>query len=93
MKILSSNPPAWDTAPPEVWRDWQFRRLRDYLSHRVLPFSAHYNRLFKEHGLEVGDLKSFDDWSDAPFTTKADLTVPREQQREFILMPHEATLR
>jgi phenylacetate-CoA ligase len=93
MKILSSNNPAWDSAPPEVWREWQFSRLHDYLSQRVLPFSAHYRRLFKEHGLEVGDLKSYDDWSDAPFTTKADLTVPREQQREFILMPEEAALR
>ncbi|WP_243838858.1 phenylacetate--CoA ligase family protein [Prosthecobacter fusiformis] len=89
---MSANP-AWDSAPPEVWHDWQLRQLRNYLSQRVLPFSAHYNRLFKEHGLEVNDIKSFDDWSNAPFTTKADLTVPREQQREFILMPEESVLR
>lgn len=92
MKILNSTP-AWDSAPPELWHDWQLRRLRAYLSQRVLPYSAHYSRLFKEHGLEVGDLQSLDDWADAPFTTKSDLTVPREQQREFVLIPEEAQIR
>ncbi len=92
MKILSSNP-AWDSAPPEVWQAWQLRRLRDYLAHRVLPFSAHYNRLFKEAGLSPHDLRTLEDWADAPFTSKSDLTVPREQQREFILQPQEAQLR
>lgn len=93
MKILSSTTPVWDAAPPERWHDWQLRRLRDYLARRVLPFSAHYRRVFKEHELEVGDIRSLDDWADAPFTTKSDLTVPREQQREFVLMPDEAALR
>lgn len=92
MKLLSSTP-VWDAAPPEVWHDWQLRRLRDYLTHRVLPFSAHYRRLFKEHSLSVHDLRSLDDWSDAPFTSKSDLTVPKEQQREFVLMPEEAVLK
>lgn len=91
MKILSSTP-AWDAAPPEVWHDWQLRRLRDYLSHRVLPYSAHYRRLFKEHGLEVQDIRSLEDWANAPFTSKSDLTVPRDQQRDFVLMPAEAEL-
>lgn len=92
MKILSTTP-AWDSAPPELWQHWQLRRLRDYLAHRVLPFSAHYQRLFKEHDLSVHDLHTLDDWANAPFTSKSDLTVPREQQREFVLMPKEAELR
>lgn len=92
MKILSSTP-RWDSAPPEVWHDWQLRRLRDYLTHRVLPFSAHYSRVFKDHGMTVHDIRSMDDWAYAPFTTKSDLTVPKEQQREFVLIPEEARLR
>ncbi|MES2505638.1 MAG: AMP-binding protein [Verrucomicrobiota bacterium] len=92
MKILST-PPAWDSAPPELWQQWQLRRLRDYLAHRVLPYSAHYQRLFKEHDLHPNDIRSFDDWANAPFTSKGDLTVPRDQQREFVLMPAEAELR
>lgn len=87
MNLLPALKPAWDATPPDIWREWQLRRLRRYLADRVLPFSAHYRRLFAECGLEPGDLKSLDDWSEAPFTTKGDLTVPREQQREFVLLP------
>lgn len=92
MKILSSTP-VWDAAPPELWHDWQLRRLRDYLAHRVLPFSTHYRRVFKDYDLSVSDLRSLDDWGDFPFTTKSDLTVPKEQQREFVLIPDEAVLK
>lgn len=92
MKILSTNP-VWDSAPPEVWQDWQLNRLRHYLTHRVLPYSSHYQRLFKEHDLGVQDIRSLEDWAHLPFTTKSDLTVPREQQREFVLIPEESALR
>ncbi|HYF36536.1 MAG TPA: AMP-binding protein [Prosthecobacter sp.] len=85
--------PSWSTTPPEVWHAWQLRRLRDYLSERVLPFSAHYRRVFTEHDLHPEDLKSLEDWTLAPFTSKSDLTVPREQQREFVLIPEQAALR
>lgn len=92
MKILPSKP-VWDSAPPELWHDWQLRQLRSYLSHRVLPFSAHYRRLFDDYDLSVHDLHSLEDWADVPFTTKSDLTVPKEQQREFVLIPDETELR
>lgn len=92
MKIL--NPvPKWDSTPPEVWRFWQARRLRHYLKHRVVPFSAHYRRLLAEHGFHPEDLDSLDDWEKIPFTSKTDLTVPRDQQREFVLVPDESVLR
>lgn len=92
MKLLSPTP-AWDAAPPEVWQAWQLRRLRDYLTQRVQPFSAHYRRVFREAGFHPGDLRSLDDWARLPFTRKTDLTVPREQQRDFVLQPDEALLR
>ncbi|MDZ4289900.1 MAG: AMP-binding protein, partial [Prosthecobacter sp.] len=91
MPLLHPHP-SWSTTPPEVWRAWQLRKLRDYLSHRVLPFSAHYRRLFADHDLHPEDLHSLEDWTLAPFTTKGDLTVPREQQREFVLIPDQKKL-
>lgn len=88
------NPtPSWDSSPPEVWRFWQARRLREYLARRVLPFSTHYRRLFAEHSIRPEDIRSLDDWTKVPFTSKKDLTVPREQQRELVLIPDEAVLR
>ncbi len=84
--------PAWDATSPEEMREWQLRRLRHYLRTRVLPFGAHYNRLFREHDIHPEDLATWDDWSRVPFTTKSNLTVPREQQRDFVLLPNEAAL-
>lgn len=92
MKSLTS-PPKWDASPPEVWHDWQLHRLRTYLKERVIPFSAHYRRLFAEHDIHPEDFHSFDDWSKVPFTSKSNLTVPREQQRDFVLIPNEAALK
>lgn len=86
-------PLSWSTTPHEVWRAYQLRRLRDYLSQRVLPFSAHYRRLFADNDIHPEDFKTIEDWAAVPFTSKSDLTVPREQQREFVLMPEERVLK
>ena len=87
MKLLPTIP-NWNSAPPEVWRRWQLARLRDYLRTRVVPFSAHYGRMFKAHGIHPLDLKSLDDWSRVPFTSKQDLA----NSRDFVLMPDAAVL-
>lgn len=88
MKLLHHTP-DWNTSPPEVWKHWQLVQLRDYLNRRVIPFSAHYGRLFKEHGIHPLDIKSLKDWSRVPLTSKKDLSNPRD----FVLMPNEAVLR
>lgn len=88
MKFLHHTP-RWDDTPPEEWRDWQLTQLREYLQHRVIPFSAHYKRLFAEQGIHPHDIKSFEDWSRVPFTSKKDLVTPRD----FVLTPDEAVLR
>lgn len=92
MKLINPTPP-WDSTPRDVWHYWQARKLRHYLKHRVLPFSAHYRRLFEERSINPDEIDTLDHWTDVPFTTKSDLTVPRDQQRDFILMPNEAVLR
>jgi len=92
MKLFHSTP-DWSNTPADVFQAWQLRRLRDYLTTRVLPFGAHYNRLFREHDINPEDIQSLEDWAKVPMTSKVDLTVPREQQREFVLLPEEAALR
>lgn len=88
MKLLR-NTPDWDASSPEAWHSWQIAALRDYLSRRVIPFSAHYQRVFKINGIHPGDIRSFDDWAKVPFTSKKDLASPRD----FVLTPDEAVLR
>jgi phenylacetate-CoA ligase len=87
------RPPAWDNTPAPVMQAWQLRRLRAYLRHRVLPFSAHYKQLFREHDIHPGDITSWDAWARVPFSSKASLAVPREQQRDFVLIPDPAVVR
>lgn len=88
--FLSS--PLWDTAAPDFWEAWQIRRFRDYLTRRVLPYSTHYRRLFEANDISVHDFQTLADLRKIPFTSKSDLTVPREQQREFVLIPDEKSL-
>ena len=92
MKLIAHTP-KWDSSPREVWQRWQVRKLRDYLKHQIYPFSEHYRKVFDEHDFRPGDLHSLEDWSHFPMTSKGDLTVPRELQREFVLQPNEAVLR
>lgn len=91
MKPFVSSPP-WDAAKPEFWEAWQLRRLREFLKRRVLPFSAHYRRLFAEHGIHAADLRTWTDWHRVPFTDKTDLTVSRERLRDFVLQPSQHAL-
>lgn len=92
MKLFSA-PPRWDASRPEVWHDWQLQRLRTYLSHRVLPFSAHYQRLFAENDIHPEDIQTYEDWARVPFSSKKDLTVSKEEQRGFVLIPNEKALK
>ena len=88
MNFLHKTP-DWDSTPPDAWRKWQITQLRDYLSRRVIPFSAHYRRVFEEQGVHPLDIRSFEDWSRVPMTSKKDLVTPRD----FVLVPDELVLR
>ena len=61
----------------------------------VLPFSAHYRKLFRENHLTAHSIQSVDDLVKIPFTTKADLLNTPEnpdRTREFVLIPDEKVL-
>ena len=54
---MNTNPLTshWHTLPEPTLRRLQAARLREYLANVVLPFSAHYRELFREHNLSPGD--------------------------------------
>jgi phenylacetate-coenzyme A ligase PaaK-like adenylate-forming protein len=61
----------------------------------VLPFSAHYRRIFAEHGLTADAIRSLDDLRKLPFTSKQDLLpTPDEPRRSlnFALIPDPKVL-
>jgi len=68
----------------------QVDTLRNYLRDTVLPFSLHYRKLFKTHGIGVSSIRSMDDLRRIPFTSKNDLlSTPGEpdKMRDFLLVP------
>jgi phenylacetate-coenzyme A ligase PaaK-like adenylate-forming protein len=86
----------WDHLDGELLRSLQFDRLRHYLSRDVLPFSKHYGELFAKHGIELDDLRRWDDWEDVPFTSKRDLVGAEGEPmptRDFVIAPKEEALK
>jgi phenylacetate-coenzyme A ligase PaaK-like adenylate-forming protein len=69
--------------------------LRASLRETVLPFSAHYRRLFAQEGLTAGMLRTADDLRRIPFTSKSDFLPGGDGSdpvRDFVLVPDRAAL-
>ena len=85
----------WQDLPEPVIRQLQAEKLRHYLRQVVLPFSAHYRELFRQHGLAADSIRSLDDLQRLPFSSKTDLlNTPEHPQRvrDFLLIPDQNVL-
>src|SRR5262245_32059558 len=85
----------WQDLPEQAIRQLQAEKLRRYLRTVVLPFSAHYRELFKEHGLTADSIRSLEDLQRLPFSSKTDLlNTPEHPQRvrDFLLIPDQTVL-
>lgn len=85
----------WQNMLEAAIRRQQAERLRRFLHTAVLPFSAHYRKLFAERGLTAGSFRTLEDLERLPFTTKTDLLNTAENPqhfRDFILIPDEKIL-
>ena len=88
------TPPRWPSHPRSL-RSWQLARLRTYLRDTVLPFSAHYGRMFARERLTPEMLRSVDDLRRIPFTSKSDFLPGSDGSdpvRDFVLAPDRAVL-
>ncbi|HWB60247.1 MAG TPA: AMP-binding protein [Chthoniobacteraceae bacterium] len=86
----------WQSLGSEEIRERQVALLRQYLRHTVLPFSAHYHKLFDAHGIDAESFNTIDDLAKIPFTAKNDLlATPQEpdKMREFLLVPDPELLK
>jgi phenylacetate-coenzyme A ligase PaaK-like adenylate-forming protein len=85
----------WQQLPETTVRGLQAEQLRHYLRTVVLPFSAHYRKMFEENGLTSDSFQTLKDLRRMPFTTKVDLlNTPEQPQRfkDFIAVPDEKVL-
>lgn len=79
----------WESASPDEIKKRQSALLHNFLKNRVVPFAAHYRKLFADNNLTADDIKSTDDLVKLPFTSKRDLS----ETRDFVIIPDEAVLK
>jgi phenylacetate-coenzyme A ligase PaaK-like adenylate-forming protein len=85
----------WQQLPEIAIRRLQADRLRDCLGAAILPFSARYQKLFRENNLSADSIRTLDDLARVPFTSKSDLlNTPESPQRfrDFVLVPDQQIL-
>src|SRR5688572_20947769 len=86
---------GWHSLSRDAMRELQSRQLRRFIRDCVLPFSAHYRRVFAENDLSADDIRSIDDLPKIPFSSKQDLLPTPEQPKrslEFALIPDAKVL-
>src|SRR5476651_2724063 len=80
----------WQSLGRSELQQLQVDTLRNYLTTTVFPFSLHYRKLFKAHGVDVSSIRTMGDLKKIPFTAKNDLlSTPEEpdKMRDFLLVP------
>jgi phenylacetate-CoA ligase len=85
----------WHRLPETAVRRLQAEQLRRHLRTVVLPFSAHYRKMFEGNGFCADSFRTLEDLRHVPFTTKADLLNTAEQPqrfKDFIVVPDEKVL-
>ncbi len=92
---LSALTQHWHRLDRERAHELQGRQLHRFLRSCVLPFSAHYRRVFDDAGIDAADIRTVDDLRKIPFTSKQDLLpTPEEPRRSlnFALIPDAKAL-
>lgn len=85
----------WDRLTRDEIKKAQGIVLQEYLNDQVAPFSGFYGKLWKEHGVKIGKVRSIEDLQQLPFTSKKNLTATDDGQspaKEFVLQPDEKIL-
>ncbi len=82
--------------PARELRQIQNRKLRNFISYQLYPFSPYYRRLFDRHKIKPEYIKTVEDLSLIPFTKKEDFLATEDNPnrfRDFILQPDEALIK
>jgi phenylacetate-CoA ligase len=81
----------WGQLPRRAVRELQAKKLQRYLQDVVLPFSAHYQRIFRACSIRPQSIRTLDDLARLPFTSKSDLTDSEEHTqhiKDYLLVPN-----
>jgi len=78
MNVLTNQ---WQRLPGKTLRRLQAEKLQRYLRTVVLPFSAHYQRVFGDLGLTADSIRTLEDLQKIPFASKIDLLATRKSRK------------
>ena len=87
---------TWGKVPVREIKERQGRRLHQFISRKVYPYSPYYRKLFDDHGIKPDSIRRLEDLRRIPFTSKADIVPSREEPdryRRIILQPSPDQLR
>lgn len=82
--------------PAGELREIQNRKLRDFISCQIYPFSPYYRRLFNQHKIKPKYIKTVEDLKILPFTKKEDFLPTRDNPQrflDFILQPDKELIK
>ena len=79
----------WENSSRDELHHRQNQLLQRFLTERVVPFAAYYRKLFADNGIDAEDIKTTDDLTRLPFTSKRNLENPKD----FVIIPDEAALK
>ena len=82
--------------PLRELREIQNRKLRNFISCQVYPFSPYYRRLFDRHKIKPAHIKTIEDLRIIPFTQKEDFLPSKDNPGsflDFILQPQEGLIK
>lgn len=77
-------------------KEIQNRKLRNFITTQIYPFSPYYRKLFDEHKIKQKHIKTVEDLKIIPFTNKEDLLSTKENPtkiRDFILQPNKELIK
>lgn len=78
--------------PLRELREIQNRKLRNFISRQIYPFSPYYRRLFDSHKIKPAHIKTIEDLRIIPFTQKEDFIPSKDNPSrflDFVLQPRE----
>ena len=90
---------AWKTIAslnPEQTREFQNKKLRQFIQTQVYPFSPHYRKIFDDCAIKPGDIQTVDDLKKIPFASKPDFLATEDnplRYKDFILQPDQEKIR
>ncbi len=78
-------------------RELQNKKLHQFINHYVYPFSPHYRKIFDQNNINPQDIRTVEDLSKIPLSSKLDFVEQEEQKGEtfknFVLQPDKEKIR